>query len=585
MLDCYNRGTGMNRFFFFRCQVFFISFLMLFQLAHGQYEEYKNFDFHPPLDTTLLLSGNFAELRPNHFHGGLDIKTGGQEGKNVYTIEDGYVSRIKISHGGYGKCLYITHPNGLTSVYAHLQKFNEEIQDFVRREQYARRTYQIELFPEKDQLTFKKGEVIAYSGNTGGSGGPHLHFEIRDDNQVPINPLLFNFNIKDNIAPKLTMLGIYPLDVNSYVNEKMEPIFLKPSKSDSSYYISNYKDLELSGKIGFGISVTDYLNNTSNRCGIFSIELKVDSVTYFKHTLEKVSFSNTRYINSLVDYSVWKKTGMKIQKCFLDPGNKLNTYSEVRNNGVYEVLDTLTHVVEILVKDSYMNISIVRFSFRGKKETSLIDPSVIEYNFRHDEYNAFQNDYIVLGLPEDALYTDINFEFSVDSSKNAYASPIYNVHNKYTPLHKPMTLSVIAKNIPKRLVSKAFVAEIDEGKPYYNAGSYNDDFITIKTKYFGMYAIVIDTVDPRVRAHNFVSNQNVASLGKMVFKVHDDLSGLASYQGRIDGKWVLLEYEYKDNELTYYFDDHLPKEGKHSFKLIVRDKVGNKTDYDIDFSL
>ncbi len=562
---------------FYLCTLVFCSY--------SQTDKYKSYNYHSPLDTTLLLSGNFAEIRSNHFHGGLDIKTGGKEGRNIYAIEDGYVARIKIATGGYGKCLYIKHPDGHTSVYAHLQKFNETIQKYVSDKQYAKRTFTIELFPQAGDLVVKRGEVIALSGNTGGSGGPHLHFEIRDQNQVPINPLLFNFDIKDDIPPSITMLGIYPKDVNSYVNNKTESIILKPTNGKDGYYISNYKDIVLSGEVGFGVSVTDYLNNTSNRCGIYSIELKIDGVTHFMHDLDQVSFAETRYINSLVDFEKWKKASLKIQKCFIDPGNYLNTYSNVINKGYYKVKDTLKHTVEIIVKDSYANTSVLKFDFTGKIEKSTINPP-INYDFKYDEYNSFQNEYVVLAMPEGALYSDINFEFSIDSSVTKYASPIYNIHNKYVPLHKRITLSINAESIPKNLRSKAFIAEIDNGKPYYNRGNYSNGFITIKTKYLGKYALAIDTKKPKVEPKNFVPNQNISGLNKLVYTIKDNFSGIKSYYGTIDGKWVLMEYEHKKNELTYYFDNHLPtKPGKHEIQIIVRDKVGNKTVNNIPFSL
>ncbi len=540
----------------------------------AQYDHYKKLNYAAPLDEPLLLAGNFAELRSNHFHGGLDIKTNSEVGHNVYSIEDGYVYRIKVSERGYGKCLYVQHPTGHRSVYAHLQKFSDKIERFVRGKQYAKQSYTIELFLSKDELKVKKSEIVAYGGNTGSSSGPHLHFEIRDNNDVTINPLLFGFNIRDEIRPNINVIGIYPREGQGLVNGKTKPLFITPFKKGQGQYSIGSKSIELSGQVGFGVSTLDYLNNSSNRCGIFSIELKVDDQTIFKHTLEKVSFQETRYINALVDYATYKKTGSKLQKCFVDDGNFLSTYSDVVNKGYFDFNDQKQHKITLILKDTYMNTSVLNFMVKSTNQTfSTSTPKSFAYN----QYNSFDNKEVMVALPKYALYKDVDFYVSKDSSlkKPYYKSAVYNIHDKYVPLHKRMTLSIKDPGIDAKLRSKTYIAELDGGV-YFNRTNYSNGYFSTKTKYLGKYVLVSDEKPPVITNKSFKSGANIAGAKQLVFKIADNLSGIQNYKGYIDGKWVLFEYEYKKKRLTYTVDEYFPVEkGKHEIKLQVTDKVGN----------
>ena len=172
----------------FYMRLIIIPFLFFISVSMAQ-NSYPQDYFQSPLEIPLILSGTFAELRSNHFHSGLDIKTQQQSGLKVMAAASGFVSRIKVSHFGYGKALYITHPNGYTTVYAHLQNFNPEIDAYIKHRQYKNESYEIELFPKAGELLVNNGDIVAYSGNTGGSGGPHLHFEIRNKQEHPMNPM------------------------------------------------------------------------------------------------------------------------------------------------------------------------------------------------------------------------------------------------------------------------------------------------------------------------------------------------------------------------------------------------------------
>ncbi|HRW63920.1 MAG TPA: M23 family metallopeptidase, partial [Bacteroidales bacterium] len=273
-----------------------IYFFSLFLNAFNQTKS-DNFNFISPVDFPIYLSGNFGEIRAEHFHSGIDIKTQGVEGKKIFAIENGHISRIKISANGYGKTLYIEHPNGYTSVYAHLSRYNHVIDKIVKELQYENKTFEINYFPKPNQIPVKKGQVIAFSGNTGRSFGPHLHFEIRETNyQVPVNPLIFNFEIKDNIAPQINHVAIYPLGNNSKINHQHNKLIIPAIKSNGNYILQDTSLLLVEGNIGFGIELYDYLNGSNNKCGIYTLSLFIDSLLVYNHKVDKVTFGETAYV-------------------------------------------------------------------------------------------------------------------------------------------------------------------------------------------------------------------------------------------------------------------------------------------------
>ncbi|MBT8321665.1 MAG: M23 family metallopeptidase, partial [Eudoraea sp.] len=272
-----------------------VIFLISSQLFFGQ-SQYPKEVFRSPLDIPIILAGTFGELRSNHFHSGIDIKTQQRQGLPVFSIADGTITRIKISHWGYGKALYIAHPNGYTSVYAHLKKFSPEIEEYVKKIQYQKQSYEVELFPDFGEIKVKKDSVVAYSGNTGGSSGPHLHFEIRNSiNEKPTNPLLYGLEVRDATNPSLVSLHAYPLSQEAQVNQSNERVQLSYSKqADGTYLAEKVKAL---GTIGFGVNAFDRQDLAANKNGVFAIEQRVNGKVYTDFDFDSFSFSETRYIN------------------------------------------------------------------------------------------------------------------------------------------------------------------------------------------------------------------------------------------------------------------------------------------------
>lgn len=552
--------------------IFIIAFIAL--NINAQKIKYPKDYFRSPLDIPHILSGTFGELRSNHFHSGIDFKTQGKTGKKVYAIADGYVSRIKVSAWGYGYALYITHPNGYTSVYGHLQSYSKKIEDYVKKYQYRIKSFAFDHFPDSTKLKVKKGEVIALSGNSGYSGGPHLHFEIRDSKtEHPHNPLLFGINVKDNISPTLEHIKLYPLR-DCLINGKDSAWLIDIAKTNKTTYQDT---LEISGTFGVGISTYDKLNYANNHNGVYSISLFVDNKQIYYHDLEKFGFHESRYLNSLIDYARYKKSKNRIQKSFLQPGNKLGIYENIKNDGKIKFTDTLIHKLSYLVEDYAGNQSVYNIYIKGslKKHSSLVNSC--HKTFKHNEANYFSENGCMLYFPKGVFYEDTNFKFATNSRpKDAYAN-LYSILSKYMPAHKSFSISIKPDtNLTVAQKSKAFIARVEENGNVYEGGKWSGSYLMAKSRTFGNFTIMLDTVAPKITPINFKNNQGVGNLTEIKIKITDDFSGIDSYTPKLNGKWVLMEYDGKKDMLTYKFDERLTK-GTNKFSLTVVDNKGNKT--------
>ncbi|MCF8346358.1 MAG: M23 family metallopeptidase [Bacteroidales bacterium] len=548
-------------------------------------------EFIPPLDIPLVLSGNFGELRSDHFHSGLDFKTRGVTGHPVYAVESGYVSRINISPGGYGKAVYIAHPNGYTTVYGHLQSFSEDIETYVKAAQYKRKKHSVNVFPEAQEIRVEKGEVIALSGNTGSSSGPHLHFEIRRTaDQHPLNGLFFGFPIEDTIPPQIKQLAIYPADHLSMVQNARSPYRTKTVQEEKGYVPAKSNPYHVYGKIGFGIEVYDYLNAAGNRCGVYSIELLVDGKRHYYSEMDGFSFSESRFINAHIDYAGKIERAGVVQRMFRVPFNELSIYKQVENGGFLEITDSREHHIVVRVKDSHGNGSELSFRIRGAGAPQSIkeraDPSgkILPYNAE----SSFVDQQIAISFPAWCFYDDVNFRYARTGGMDGLLSDIHHLHRETTPVHRSFDLAIaVNPDIPEAQRDKLFLARISNDEMIgYAGGVYADGAVSEKIRSFGSYAIAIDTVAPEIIPLNMYSGKDMTGLPAMRFKVKDNLSGVGVYNGTIDGAWVLFEYDPKNDLVFYEFDDRVPVSGKsHRIELQIEDMKGNKTVYQSTFFL
>lgn len=541
---------------------------------NNSFPQYPN-----PVKIPVFLSATFAELRTNAFHAGVDIKTQGVEGKEVFAVADGYVSRIGVSPYGYGKVLYITHNDGFTSVYAHLSKFNKKITDFVRKKQYEDESFTQNIILEENVFPIKRGDYLGLTGNSGTSGGPHLHYEIRyTKTQEPVNPLYFGLKIKDTKKPVIKGLAIYPLE-SSMLNNQASALYLDVIKDKANYVLENPM-FKVNGDIAFGINVYDQADGSNNKNGTYSIELYANNELIFNIVSDKYSYNETRYINSLIDYSRYIKNKERFIRTEIDVFNKLDLY-ETRN-GIVSVNQGDTVNMKYVVKDYNGNESVLNFTLIGVElpdmESEDIDVSS-RYCLVDGQAMSIDLDNFQVEIPEQAFYRDVCLTTSqLDGLDNIFSDYTYKLGSEEIPLHKKINILMKPKDefIGDTLL---YIAHINEDAEFiYLGNKIVDDFIEAKTNVLGAYVIAKDTVKPTIRPINFKSNSSIAENWSLRVEIEDKETGIKDYAMFVNDKWVLADYDAKNKLLMYQIDNHI-KEGNNFLRVVVTDMVGNKTIY------
>lgn len=559
-------------------RTFLIFLLILSMGVSAQETSYPKEAFRSPLDIPLILAGTFGELRSNHFHSGIDIKTQQREGLPVYAIGNGTITRIKVSLWGYGKVLYVAHPNGYTSVYGHLQKFSPKIEEYIKKIQYAKKSYEVEVFPEYGEIKLEKGEIIAYSGNTGGSSGPHLHFEIRNSiSEKPTNPLLYGYEVRDATNPTVVGLYGYPLSENAQLNQsntKSQINFTR--QKDGSFLADKVTAL---GTIGFGFVGFDRQDLAANKNGVYSVRQVVNGQVYSDYDFESFSFSETRYINTLIDYAHFGKYRQRIQKCFKSPGNHLSIYNKLVNDGKIVVKEGLSYTVELLIYDLEGNLTKLVIPVEGKNQPLKIE----EETPKTDNYivakrpNNFDLGIAKVYFPANTFYED----FYIDLRKG---SDTVMVHNNRVPAHRNFTLTFDVSKYSEAERKQLFIARLDKNsKPSYTSTYKRGNTFTTRTRNLGTYTLARDTVPPTIRTKNFKHKQWLTNYHYLSLTIADDLSGIDTYSATLNGEWILMEYEPKKNTITYNFDDRILDKKQCILKVNVTDNVGNTNTYEVTF--
>ncbi|MBN1143024.1 MAG: M23 family metallopeptidase [Bacteroidales bacterium] len=541
-----------------------------------------------PVDIPILLSGNYGELRSTHFHAGIDIKTQQTEGKNVLAIDSGYVYRIAVQSGGYGKAVYLRHKNGRVSVYCHLNRFVPALEKYVKEAQYRKKSFEVDLAPHAGQFAFSKGALLGYSGNSGNSAGPHLHFEIRNaQGTVTFNPLNYGFPVKDNTSPEIRSLMICSLDPHGAINDTAKKIVVQAKGRNGKYALAP-DTFRISGRFGIGVETYDFLDNSPNECGPYTIRLQIDNRTLFFCRIDSIAFSSQGYINSHVDYEEKMISGRKIQKLYLDPNNQLNIYKVVVNRGIIRLSDQEVHPAVITVRDTYGNESVLKFYVRqqqaaGSKAVRTGEQQITR-KFYYDSLNVYENHDIRVAIPKGALFDNMGFTYEKIEDTVMYAS-LHKVHNEFTPLYKNYMLSVRAREIPKNLYEKLLlVSKSKDGSWMSQGGEFKNGFVTARVRSFGCFSIAVDTMKPEIKPKSFVPGGRYSGNQVISFTISDTLSGIRKYAGYIDKQWALFEYDAKNQLFSYTIDSsRLAKSGLHTLEIYVTDNKDNVTRYLSDF--
>jgi murein DD-endopeptidase MepM/ murein hydrolase activator NlpD len=556
----------------------YVLFFLCTVFAFGQNQYPKDY-FRSPLDIPLQLSGNFGELRPNHFHSGFDFKTQKVEGFKVYAAENGYISRIKISETGYGKAIYITHPNGFTTVYGHLQSGFGEIEKYIKKEQYTAKSYEIDVYLKPTDLIVSKGEIIAISGNTGGSDGPHLHFEIRDtQSEKIINPMFFGFDtvITDDKRPSISSLWVYPLDKNAIVNQSKRPISVNLSLQADGSYIAE-KILAI-GQIGFGIAAIDFDNVSWNVNGVYKVQSFLNGKSLFAYQFDTFSFDETRYANALIDYKRYKEIGQRVQKLFMKNPYPLSILKSGIDNGLINVVSNVNQTYRIEISDYHQNITRVFIPIEYSILRAKIDEEEPKYKYlvKAKKDNIFSRDNVTVTIPANTFLEDFFMNFEVKNRDLL-------LHEDIEPAFSNFQITFEDSLSTEKDREKMFIGSVNEKKTYnYNTKKFKNSF-SIYTKYLGEYKLLKDTIAPKLKILKNIDNKWISNQSELQFTISDDLSGIKSYDGYLNDKWILLEYERKTKKLIHRFSDGIVAEGKNDLKVVITDNVGNSTIFETQF--
>tara|TARA_A100000164_G_scaffold382046_1_gene437705 strand:+ start:97 stop:1776 length:1680 start_codon:yes stop_codon:yes gene_type:complete len=525
----------------------------------------------PPLDIPFSLSGTFGEPRSTHYHLGVDIKTQGRQGWEVKSVAPGYISRIRVSIGGYGKTLYINHPDQTTSVYAHLKKFSPKIEAYLKSSQYKKKSYIIQKFPERDEFSIKAGEVIGYSGNTGSSSGPHLHFEIRDTkSQKPLNPLLFNLPVKDSQRPQIQKLYLFYHEDNS-ITTPSESIPLQ-KVNDSSYSTPLIKTL---GKLGLGIQMYDRQDLSYSKNGIYKAQVKVNGKSIVEYKFDELNYSDSKKLFINVDYATFKKDKRKIQKMFFQNHQPLTFMKSIHKEGLFDVQLGKSYLVKLVLEDFSGNAAHIEMYLEGAKrkiQNKLLDGKLIE---PHLDYQIRLNKKEVY-FPKKTFFGKAIIQIEQDEK-------ILSIGPNLFPFNNPYEIRFEFDEEDSLRLRQTFIAKKKDQKLYFLPTTFKGGNLETKLMDMGEFTLSRDSIPPKIVPSNFKANQWLSNFKVLKVKISDDFSGIKSYNGSINGEWVLFEYEPKKRLLTYDFSDKTFELSKHDLRLKVEDNVGNKTVYETTF--
>jgi hypothetical protein len=549
--------------FFKKLFLSFWLFSILFTLNSQEY------NLNSPIDLPLNLSGTFGEFRSSHFHYGLDVTTNKKSGYNVYSIDSGSIVRIKVSTSGYGKVLYISHPNGLTSIYAHLKEFSPKIQKYIKTQQYLNKSYSVQKFFNNGEMKVNKGDLIGYTGNTGGSSGPHLHFEIRDTkSQNPINPLSFNYKYDDSNRPIIKSLYVFDED-DSFKKDNPKKYEIK--KINDSLYIAD--KIIYSNKIGIGIEVYDIQSkNNYNRNGVYEVKMFLDSVLSFSYKMDKINIDESVFRKIFYDYSLLKAKKKIIQKVYYPPNSKLNFLNHNVSTGIFKSSDKDEKDVLLEVSDWNNNKTYLNFKIEGKT-SNLLEKSIDGIEIATSQKYLIKKNNSEIGFKKNSFFNNVTLNIK-------YQNDTLKIDEDLHPLRKSYNIKIFKQVEDSIIKRQSFIGLINNnGKLSYLKTSNKDNFFSVNSSNLGSFTLSRDSINPEIKALNFSLNKDISNQKTIRLRIYDKTSGIKSYNVLINNKWALFEYEPKSNLIFHNIDDGIIENGENKITIKVIDGVGNKTEF------
>ena len=532
--------------------LFFILFLLGLSIVNSQVVVEEA---NPPVKIPLKLSGNFGELRSSGFHSGIDIKTLGKEGVEIKSIDDGYISRISISLSGFGKAIYITHPNGFTSVYAHLSKFNDSIEKYIRAYQYQKKSFVINKFFKKNEFIISKDDIIGFSGNTGSSFGPHLHFEIRKSlENLPINPLRFGYPIDDTIPP--TIRGLFLYKIGEKFNKRKK---INIKKISSNKFQS--EPIKSSGSFGFGVISDDRQNKSYNINGTYNYKLIKNDSTEFEIEFDNFSFDEKAYQMKLMDYGYYVDKKSRLIKIFNNNGLKTN-FIKSKNSGIIDVVENDSIKIKIILSDYSNNRTQVNVNMIGSKDS---------LEFYYDDFSDFNS---FVKNSKDYNFYENGAEVKIKRgtfNNDTFLDISYLADTLYIINPKVYAFKSIEISMPQKIQNskQTYIAHEDnEGNKIFAGQTRINRNFRVKTNNLGKFYEDIDSIAPTIK--------QLKRKNKISFQIKDEETGVKKYDVFVNGNWHLFEYEPKRNEIFCSLNDLKIFEKEINIKVVVEDLVGNR---------
>ena len=562
---------------------YFLTFLLSGTSSRAQVfaeKKYPQHYFSWPVQAPVGIVANFGELRPNHFHMGLDCRTEKKQNLPVLAAANGYIAKIKIEPYGFGRAIYINHPNGLTTLYAHLNNFYPELERYVTEQQYKLKSWKVFLDIPANLFPVTQKQFIAFSGNTGGSQGPHVHFEIRDTKTDKVlNPLLFGFPIPDKVPPTLLRLALYDRQKSTF---EQTPKLYALKKTGNYYTISPSLIPLNTNKISFAVSAVDKNSTSPNPNGIFEATLYDNENPVVGFQLDGISYDETRYLNAHIDYRLRTMGGPFVEHLSQLPGNTNGIYKEVSGDGVIDLTgDTSLHQIKIEVKDAAGNNAVIKFAVVNRSIAEKYQAAVSKKNeqllFQPGFVNIYESNSLRVYLPENSLYDSIRFTYAENNSNPAF--PVYQLQNGNIPLHGyiPISIKCSSANSEKIVMHRFWNGKHDYSATINEKGWYRASF-----REFGNFQLMEDNIPPTITPAGFKDGMNCSKLSAIKFVVLDNTEEITKFTALLDGQWLRFTND-KGRTFVYIFDDHCPP-GEHELIISVEDQVGNKTEKTYHFS-